>query len=102
MQAFSFMRQLVAVSTIVLAAACTSRAPQTASPPPTQPVERWGGLLSDLRELWSAEPGIDLLTGPAVVVRAYWESIELAQSMGSLDYVYPGFTRAVAPNEPGS
>lgn len=31
-------------------------------------------------------------------VRAYIESRMLAQSMGSLDYAYPGFTRAVPPD----
>jgi hypothetical protein len=52
--------------------------------------------------MWSAENGIDLLAGPAMVIRAYRESIELAQAMGNVDYVYPGFTRAVLPNEPQS
>src|SRR5690606_38564186 len=62
-------------------------------------IDRWDGLLSDLRFQWSAEPGIDLLTEPAVPVRAYLESRWLAQSTGNLDYAYPGFTGAV-PEEP--
>ncbi len=35
------------------------------------PIERWRGLASDLRLHWSAESGIDILTGAAVPVRAY-------------------------------
>ena len=62
--------------------------------------QRWGGLVSDLRARWSAEPGIDLRIGVAVPVRAYLESFQLAQLTGSADDFYPGFTRAVPPNEP--
>jgi hypothetical protein len=63
-------------------------------------IQRWGGLLSDLRYEWDAEPGIDILTAAPVPVRAYIESRMLAQSMGDLDYAYPGFTRAVPPDPP--
>jgi hypothetical protein len=63
-------------------------------------IQRWTGLLSDLRYQWDGEPGIDTLTGAAVPVRAYIESRMLAQSMGSLDYAYPGFARAVPPDPP--
>jgi hypothetical protein len=63
-------------------------------------IQRWSGLLSDLRYQWDGEPGIDILTGAAVPVRAYIESRWLAGSMGSLDYAYPGFTRAVPPDPP--
>lgn len=63
-------------------------------------IERWSGPVSDLRFDWDAEPGIDVLTGAAVRVRAYIESTLLAQYMGKLDYAYPGFTHAVAPNAP--
>ena len=59
--------------------------------------QRWGGMVSDLRVQWDAEPGIDLLTGVAVPVRAYLESSDLAQYTGNLDDAYPGFTRAVPP-----
>lgn len=62
-------------------------------------IQRWGGLLSELRVQWNAEPGIDLLAGPAVPVRAYMESRLLAEYMGGLQYAYPGFTDAVAPDE---
>jgi hypothetical protein len=63
-------------------------------------IQRWGGLVSDLRVQWDAEPGIDLLSGVAVPVRAYLESLLLAQHAGNVDYAYPGFTRAVPPDAP--
>jgi hypothetical protein len=62
--------------------------------------QRWGGLVKDLRAQWGAEPGIDLLTGVAVPARAYLESFQLTQVTGNADDLYPGFTRAVPPNEP--
>ena len=68
----------------------------TAQPEP----ERWTGNVRDLRVQWDAEPGIDVLTGVAVPVRAYLESRDLARYTGNLDNAYPGFTRAVPPNEP--
>lgn len=66
------------------------------SPPP---LDRWGGLLSELRVRWSAAEGIDLLSGPAVPLRAYIESRFLAENIGNLEYAYPGFDRAVQTNE---
>jgi len=64
-------------------------------------IDRWGGLLSELRYQWDAAPGIDVTTGPAVPVRAFIESRMVAQSMGNLDYAYPGFTQAVPADDPG-
>lgn len=58
-------------------------------------IERWSGVLAEMRYQWDAEPGIDVDMGAAVPVRAYLESRELAESMGNLDFAYPGFTRAV-------
>jgi hypothetical protein len=82
----------------VCAAGCGPRTNQhPAAPPPKVP---WTGMLSDIRAVWGAEPGIDLLTAPAVVVRAYLESIFVASNGGDIGYAYPGFTRAVAPNAP--
>ena len=60
----------------------------------------WTGLTADVRAVWSAEPGIDLLTAPAVVVRAYIESYYQAKDLGNIDVAYPGFTKAVTPNPP--
>lgn len=78
--------------------ACARPQPPTAVPPKVP----WTGLLAEQRDVWSAEPGIDLVTGPAVVVRAYLESRALASQMGDIGYVYPGFAHAVAPNDPAS
>jgi hypothetical protein len=83
-------------------AGCSPEPPGPTPAPPPPPIERWSGLLSDFQEVWSAEPGIDLLTGAAVVVRAYSESMTLAQDMGDIEYVYPGFSRAVLNDEPHS
>jgi hypothetical protein len=66
------------------------------------PIQRWSGPVGDLRAQWTAEPGIELLTGPAVPVRAYLESRWLAQWAGNLDYAYPGFVEAVPPDVNGT
>jgi hypothetical protein len=65
-----------------------------------QSVHRWSGVLADVGVQWYAEPGVDLFTGVAVPVRAYLESQLLAQYVGNTDQTYPGFARAVPPNEP--
>jgi hypothetical protein len=65
-------------------------------------IDRWSGLIGELRAQWTTEPGIDLLNGPAVPVRAYLESSWLAQWGGTLDYAYPGFAEAVPPNVQGT
>lgn len=67
---------------------------------PGKPKEHWPPNMSDLHFAWSADPGIDLLTGAAVVSRAYIESTLLVTFGGSMDYLYPGFDHAVAPNQP--
>ncbi len=66
-----------------------------------QPTAPFTGLTKDLRIRWTAETGIDLLTGPAVIVRAYRESYILAGLMASPALYYPGFERAVPPNDNG-
>jgi hypothetical protein len=65
-------------------------------------IDRWSGLIGELRAQWTTEPGIELLGGPAVPVRAYLESRWLAQWAGNIDYAYPGFTDAVPPNVRGT
>lgn len=49
---------------------------------------------------WTAEPGIDLTTGAAVVVRAYLESYYLAYITTDEKYLYPGFQQSVDANQP--
>lgn len=59
-------------------------------------IDRSNGPLADERYQWAASPEINLLTGPAVPIRAFMESRIDAQTMHNLDYAYPGFDRAVA------
>jgi hypothetical protein len=100
MQPLSPSRRVLLAALVLATAGCTAHTPTPTTPTPPPTIQRWSGLLGDTREIWSAENGIDLLTGPAVVIRAYRESIDLAQAMGNVDYVYPGFAGAVLPNEP--
>lgn len=95
-----WVRGLVGIAgcvVLILTACGEQPAPHPNTPPPKTP---WTGPLAQLRAVWSAESGIDLLTGPAVVVRAYLESYKVAILMGDDGYVYPGFMDAVAPNTP--
>ncbi len=48
--------------------------------------------------VWSSEPGIDLVSGVAVPVRAYVESYVLVELMADEKYLYPGFAHAVEQN----
>ncbi len=92
------------LGSIAVAALCvsiTGCGPKGVRHPPVVPPKiPWTATLSDVRAVWSADPGIDLLSGPAVVVRAYLESIFVAANQGDIGYAYPGFTRAVEPNAP--
>lgn len=91
-----FIGPVLAAALCLLFAGC---GPPTAQHPAAPPQKTpWTGKLAEYRVVWSADPGIDLLTGAAVVVRAYIESVYLAETLGDIGYVYPGFTRAVAPN----
>ncbi|BBY31273.1 hypothetical protein [Mycolicibacterium sediminis] len=58
---------------------------------------------NNFRFHWSAAPGIDLLNGAAVPLRAYVESVRLADlTGGDTTVVYPGFSRATPENKPVS
>jgi hypothetical protein len=92
------------VSLVLTTAACNAQgvAPEPEADPDAG---RWPALNSDLTYVWSAEPGIDLLSGPAVIVRAYFESVMIADESGDEKLLYPGFDRAVANEadiKPGS
>lgn len=95
-------RICVVLITVLLWVLADCNSPPAQQRPAAPPKSPWTGLLAQVRAVWSAEPGIDLLTGPAVVVRAYNESFTLARLMGDIDYVYPGFPHAVAPYAPNS
>lgn len=55
----------------------------------------WPNDLNGFRFRWTAQPGIDLLIGPAVPVRAYLESFRTGFMTRSSTNTYPGFQRAV-------
>lgn len=73
-----------------------------AEQPPAPTFANWPQNLADFRFRWAAEPGIDLVSGPAVPLRAYLESYRIGQLTGENGATYPGFDRAVpelpAPN----
>ncbi|MDT5358678.1 MAG: hypothetical protein QOC69_440 [Mycobacterium sp.] len=83
----------------VAVAGCTTKAPD--QPKPEPPPAGWPAQLDDFTITWSAEPGIELTTGAAVVVRAYEESYYLATITDDDKYLYPGFVKAVEANQPG-
>lgn len=56
-------------------------------------------LLNDFRFRWSADPGIDLVSGVAIPLRAYLESYNVASYALDPGRVYPGFMQATPENE---
>jgi hypothetical protein len=97
------LRCISLLAVISFVAACgmpaQSPAPETSSPP-GQLFPNWPPLLNDFRFHWTAEPGIDVTTGPAMVVRAYLESYAVGQNTFDANNVYPGFNRATPENQP--
>lgn len=92
---------VLSVSLVLGSAGCGAGGHQkTATTTSAKPSTGWTGPLSDYSLVWSAQPGIDLFTGAAVVARAYHESYWLADWQGSQSFLYPGFASAVPPNEP--
>lgn len=90
--------------TIALFAGCTPSSDQTKATESRaqQLYPNWPPLLNEFRFHWTAAPGIDLATGPAVLVRAYNESWEMANMTFDIENVYPGFTRSTPENQPAS
>lgn len=89
---------------VLISASCTTQqsdAPTTTTSTSQAPIP-FTGLTQDLRIRWTAEPGIDLLTGPPVIIRAYRESYILGGLMASPDFYYPGFEHAVPPAVPAT
>lgn len=68
---------------------------QGGGPPPESEFVNWPASLNDFRFRWTAERGVDLVSGPAVPLRAYLESYRVAQFTADIDETYPGFDRAV-------
>lgn len=89
---------------LLLAAICaTACQGDNSSEEPERPVfAHWPQSLDGLRFRWTAEPGIDLLTGPAVPLRAYIESHRTGDFTLDPENVYPGFQQAVHPGPPNT
>ena len=85
----------VAAALLLLLTGCRSES--TPAPPPAPPTVQkpsWPEKLADMRFRWSAEPGTDLATGRAVLLRAYLESWLITLYTGDLEAGFPGFHRA--------
>lgn len=100
----SALPRFAAVSTIIailcVTASCDSmRHAGQGSPTPMARASGWPTTLNDFTVVWTAEPGIDVTTGPVVAVRAYAESYLLASITGDDRYLYPGFQQSVDPNQ---
>jgi hypothetical protein len=94
-------RCAVTLFAMLMVLSCTRQT--SGEPLPPQVPTPWSGPLDGVTVVWSAGPGIDLVTGPAVAVRAYLESEELAEAMGTSRAAYPGFIRAVLDTQrPGN
>jgi hypothetical protein len=66
-----------------------------------KPLAGWPHAFDAFTIVWSADPGIELTTGPAVAVRAYEEAYQLANLTGDDAYLYPGFAQAVGQHQAG-
>jgi hypothetical protein len=94
------MRKVYLVTRVLASAVIvTSMMSCTSNPKPaTTEVPGWASLTNDLRFRWSASAGIDILGYPAVAIRAYVESFELAEATVDESATYPGFLRATREN----
>lgn len=99
----SAMRLLATLMAVIVLAGCGGPSQTSLSPVPSAAQGRlspfWPPLLNDFRFHWSAEPGIDIFTGPAVIIRAYMESYDIATFTADISNVYPGFMRATPENQ---
>ncbi len=84
----------VLLLTVVGLTGCRSEEP----PPPT--FANWPQSLADFRFRWAAGAGVDLVSGPAVPLRAYLESYRISQLTQDTGATYPGFDRAVPQRPP--
>lgn len=84
----------------LLAAALVGSVPLWRTPGqlPDTPLD-WRANLADFQFRWTAEPGIDLVSGPAVPLRAYVESWRVVLMESNMGAAYPGFEAAVPENQ---
>jgi len=99
------MRKSLAIAAAAaLLSGCGPSTPKTDNPAPSkdssqgQQFPNWPANINNLRFHWTAEPGIDLTTGPSILLRAYFESVNVAIYTLDLKRTYPGFLRATPPN----
>lgn len=92
---------LLAMAVVVSMSGCqaNSSQPNPRGTNNVQPQNNWPKLLGNFRFHWSAEPGIDVITGPAMIVRAYMESFDTAWFTLDINNVFPGFTRSTPENQ---
>lgn len=91
----------IVVMTVAILGGCDTQSAESSSTttPAGQIYPNWPALLNNFRFHWSAEPGIDVTTGPAMVVRAYMEAYDTAWFTLNPDNVFPGFDRATPENQ---
>lgn len=76
-----------------------SDATAVSSPAQESTYPNWPRAADNFRFHWSAAEGVDLVTGPAVALRAYVESYRLVGMVGGdMSVVYPGFLHATPEN----
>ncbi|CRZ15532.1 hypothetical protein BN2156_02394 [Mycolicibacterium neworleansense] len=86
---------VTAAAVCVLAGCSDHKESPSAAPAVKTMYPNWPNDLNGFRFQWTAQPGIDLLTGPAIPVRAYLESFRTAFMTKSSANTYPGFQRAI-------
>jgi hypothetical protein len=85
----------IAVALCALAGCSDNKVSSTPPEAPKPMFPNWPNDLNGFRFRWTADSGIDLLTGPAIPVRAYLESYRVGFMTKSNGNTYPGFQRAV-------
>ncbi|EFV12453.1 hypothetical protein [Segniliparus rugosus] len=85
----------LAASLALLAGCATGPSAPRPPAPAGDGLYRLPEQFKDLRFVWTAEPGVDLVNGPMVPIRAYEESVLLRVWSGREQGAYLGFDRAV-------
>jgi hypothetical protein len=88
----TFTSAAVVIVSVAVSAGCRTEAPEKNA----DAAAGWPADYRNFSIVWTGEKGIDLVTGPAVPVRAYIESFLLGELTGDEKYLYPGFTDAVS------
>src|SRR4051812_50076992 len=91
------MVRLLAAAVLVVGLAGCSGGEQS---PPGPTFANWPKALQNFRFGWDAEPGIDLVSGPAVPLRADLESYRVTQLTQDIAAPHPGVDRPGPPPLP--